>query len=118
MNIKTIQGAGQLVNQGLALSNRSAVVNGQAITGVTWSAPSANRVQMYLEEDAWTRANYDVTFGPAALSAPYNLAYGSKVTFTPSGQTIAWQGVVRRIEPQDAGGVLLCVVALVEEIPV
>ena len=110
MNVNTINGiiARYL---GPKIGKNTATVAGLSIYA-RWHLAQPESIQTYLPEHLWARPVYEVTFPPSVLNAPYSLRNDDPVTLNIAGQGTGYSCVVRRIEPQDFGGKLGCVVAL------
>jgi hypothetical protein len=83
-------------------------VNGQTIKAL-WQDAQIARVQLFLNENQWGTASFEVRFPAAVLAAPYSLKNGMEVT----RQGLSWRGVVREMTPEESDGVIIQVNALV-----
>jgi hypothetical protein len=92
----------------------STLINGQGPLQSAWGQAAASRVTLYLNEGYLGKPIYEVMFaGQTVLSAPYNLAVNSELTWVLTG----WKFVVKYINIDSVNDTIIAVTCLVEQIP-
>lgn len=92
----------------IASRGTATTVNGYTINAL-WQDAQLARVQLFLNENEWGIASFEVRFPAAVIDTPYSIKAGMEVT----RQGLAWRGVIRDVTVEESNGVITQVNCLV-----